>query len=320
MLYILQLFFFLILVFLMRFFSSRRTSENESKLLSLFIFLAFLLCFISFVILETYLFLLFVIYISVLIWVGKKNYYNLKIKDLEIKSNKLSRDYKIVFISDFHYDIKRNKFNDKAMKNLLDSLPTEGIDLLLLGGDYANYSENIDIFIKYMSQVTLKVPTIAIYGNHDFDKIDKFDELFQQINVRTLHNSHIIFNSDLIISGVEDLWTGSPDYKIYNKNIDLNKFNILLSHNPDYINKIFDEEFDLALSGHYHAGQVDLIPKFKFPSLISKYVYGNYAIKNKILYVTSGVGGTFFRGNFSAYARFGSNAEIVLINLKKKNK
>lgn len=317
--YILQFFLFSSFIFCIQYAIKNRSRRDELKTFFLISLLLFILSVLSVWVLEFYFFLFFIVYLIILIFIGQRNYYNLKIKNINLQSSKVQKDYSIAFISDFHYDIRIDTFNEKAMKKLINSIPIESIDLLLLGGDYVNYKENIDIFIKYLKEISIRVPTIAIYGNHDFDKIDIFDSKFKDSNIITLNNSYTAFNNDIIISGVEDLWTNNPNYKSYSNEIDKTKFNILLSHNPDYINYILDEDFDLALSGHYHAGQFNFIPKFKLASFVTKYVYGMYNINNKKLYVTSGVGGTMFRGKFSFYTRIGSNPEIVIMNIKKNH-
>ena len=66
----------------------------------------------------------------------------------------------------------------------------------------------------------------------------------------------------IIIGGVEDLYTGHPDAVALGRRVDPSEFAVLVSHNPDVFAAQLPEvpgTWDLALSGHTHGGQVNLL-------------------------------------------------------------
>ena len=70
------------------------------------------------------------------------------------------------------------------------------------------------------------------------------------------------------------------------------KYNILLVHEPDIINKFDYKDYDLILAGHSHGGQVKLplIGALKYPKGAKKYHNDYYKLKNNDLYISSGIG------------------------------
>ena len=61
------------------------------------------------------------------------------------------------------------------------------------------------------------------------------------------------------IIGTDDYWTGIPRFAAAPKRESENR--VLISHNPDYVSFLLENtacEFDLALSGHTHGGQIKL--------------------------------------------------------------
>ena len=76
-----------------------------------------------------------------------------------------------------------------------------------------------------------------------------------------------------------------------------------------------DSKIDFMLSGHYHGGQIKVFG-LTMQRLITKYVYGYFKKGNTQLYVTSGVGGSYMRGEKGKYIRFNARPEINKFKLK----
>jgi predicted MPP superfamily phosphohydrolase len=93
---------------------------------------------------------------------------------------------------------------------------------------------------------------------------------------------------------------------IKEKNI---SYSILIMHEPDYINEIEYENFDLILAGHSHNGQVRLpfIGAIVLPPHAEEYYDEYYKINNTDLYISSGIGTSnlkfrlFNRPSFNLY-------------------
>lgn len=90
------------------------------------------------------------------------------------------------------------------------------------------------------------------------------------------------------------------------------RFNILLSHNPDVFPRAVQLGYDLTISGHTHGGQVTVeylnqyvnVAKFYTP-----YVDGPYELNGKALYVSRGL------GTIGVPVRLGVAPEVSLIRL-----
>ena len=69
-------------------------------------------------------------------------------------------------------------------------------------------------------------------------------------------------------------------------------YKILLLHEPDAIDDLSVNPFDLILAGHSHAGQVRLpfIGAVILPEGAQKYYDSHYKIENSDLYVSNGLG------------------------------
>lgn len=161
-------------------------------------------------------------------------------------------------------------------------------------------------------------PTYAVYGNHDNIAKDEVKKMLEDLGVTILENDFVELEN-IVVSGVADVWTGEPDYNIYQNDINPEKYHVFLSHNPDYIKMVENvDSIDLALGGHYHNGQFQILPGFSFVKLVAKYPYGQYTVNNFQLFVTSGLGGSFLRGKHGCYVRVFTPPEIVYINITPK--
>jgi len=95
-----------------------------------------------------------------------------------------------------------------------------------------------------------------------------------------------------------------------------NKFKILLTHRPEYINMYSKYNVDLVLCGHAHGGQVRLpfIGGLVSPNqgFLPKYTSGEYILKDTKMIVSRGL------GNSIIPQRLFNRPEIILISLWNK--
>ncbi len=264
------------------------------------------------------------LYLIIVYVFGVRNYQKLKLKELEFTSSKVNDEITCIYVADFQHDKAVDSYNQAAMENVVNKINQLEYDVLLLGGDYVNYQNHIDQFFDNLLQIKNRNHVYGVMGNHDYPFIPELEANFQKNNIHILNNDFeevTINNSKITISGVEDLWTKSPNYYAIKERLNEKNYHINLTHNPDYITSFANENYDLSLAGHYHAGQVNFLPKLPQVRLVSKYVYGLFKFEQGSLFVTSGVGGSFFRGKISRYARWNTRPEVVKITIKphKKN-
>lgn len=188
-------------------------------------------------------------------------------------------DGKIVFLSDLH-----NHVYGRKNEELLEAVKAEQPDLILIGGDMlvgkeeVRYQEALDL----VRQLPKLCPVYYASGNHEqrikenpgrysLDYEDYRKEL-QACGVHFLENEscEIPFGKTKIrISGLElPLRVNKKFQKAHvtkeeittclKKKCTADRYQILLAHNPSYMEAYKDWGADLILSGHLHGGCVRL--------------------------------------------------------------
>lgn len=251
-------------------------------------------------------------------------YTNLKVNEIIIESNEIPENFngkKILFLADFQLDTL-TRYNKKQMDRIVKLVNSTEKDIILMGGDYVNWTGKIDRFYKDMEKLkNPKYGTYVILGNHDYVDTEKTIKNLKKLGYDVLRNKNSevkINNEKIFIAGVEDLWKGFPDATKALEGIKKDDFAILLSHNPEYFEEINLEDkkrADLILAGHVHGGQVTFFGKIIHGPVknLKKYGYGMKEYDGNKLYITSGVGGAAFE----MYIRFFARPEIVIFKLKK---
>ena len=135
-------------------------------------------------------------------------------------------------------------------------------DLVALTGDYVGDSAGHAVGMIEPLRL-LEAPAYAVYGNHDLwtDRA-AVGAALAETPVRLLVNESVEAAAGLTIAGVDDAWSGHPNPQLALADAPRDYTNLLLCHEPDYINSIRKAEAPIALqlSGHSHGGQV------RFPS------------------------------------------------------
>ncbi len=243
---------------------------------------------------------------------GIINAYTLRIKEITV-STKKDVELKIVQISDLHLGaITKDKYLIKIIAKINNIKP----DIVLITGDMIDgrYKYDINTF-KLLNKINAEIYFSS--GNHEeYAGIDMVKGLLKHTKIKWLRNE-LIRTKNINIIGLDDTRnknniremlariTTKHNYKT-NK-----KFTILMNHRPIGW-KDASKYVDMMISGHTHGGQI-------WPFIYLTVLEGN-AIRNKyittedhsfMLYVTSGV------GTWGPPIRIGSNAEIVVYNIKK---
>ncbi|MDO5088676.1 MAG: metallophosphoesterase [Leptotrichiaceae bacterium] len=252
-------------------------------------------------------------------------YTDIKIETLEIVSEDIPEEFdgkKAVFIADFQLDT-RTKFNKKQLEKIIKLVNEQEKDIIILGGDYTNWTGKIPLFYKEMEK--LGKPEYGVYavlGNHDYNSVRKNIESLKKLGYKILVNGNdkiTVNNQSIYISGVDDLWKGMPDADKAFNGIKKGDFNIYITHNPDYFEEMTENQkkiADITLAGHTHGGQITFFGKIVLAPIKYKEKYG-YGLKEyggHKIYITSGLGGSAF----GMFVRFFARPEIVVLKLKKK--
>lgn len=204
-------------------------------------------------------------------------------------------NFKVVFITDIHHS---PSFSRERVRKAVQKVNSLNPDLILLGGDYAE--ESIEYLKNCFSELeALQAPfgKYGVLGNHEYllDANLSFREM-QAKGIPCLDNKGVWIerNGERIrIGGVGELWNDSQKLENVLEGVDEEDFAILLSHNPDYIERMSSNMVDLMLSGHTHGGQVTFF-HFWAPvhpsSYGQKYISGLVQTSKAKVLISNGIG------------------------------
>ncbi len=240
---------------------------------------------------------------------GFYNAAKLTVRTIDITSDKVTKPYKFVQISDVHLGTESLHF----LENIIGRINEISPDLVFITGDLLDDDnlkpEDIKVFSK------MKTSAYFITGNHE-RYLQNSDDFFKDCKVvKSLDHSrrYDIFNDEITVYGLEwnrnNVMNKKSEQAVYFDEIetDRNKFNVFLNHEPALYEEAESEGMDLMLSGHTHNGQI--FPFWLFVRMRYKYMHGLYDIGKMKLYVTSGT------GVWGPFMRVLTENEIVIINL-----
>ena len=240
----------------------------------------------------------------------------LKVKEYKVVNNKITDSYhglKIIHLSDIHYN---STINEKELNNIVDKVNEIKPDIVVLTGDLIDerLSYDKDIIINCLSKIEAKLGKFAVSGNHDIP-LDDYNYIIKESGFTSLDNKYELIYSKtsepIIISGIgygdEDIGIKTEQYDKYISELKADDikpiYSILLLHEPDTVDNLDLNKYDLVLAGHSHGGQVRIpfIGKLYTPEGAKKYYDEYYKINNTDLYISSGLGTSMY--NFRLFNR-----------------
>ena len=201
---------------------------------------------------------------------------------------------KIVQISDIHAGLFMGK---KQIAEWVKMVKDLNPDILFITGDFiASPDDSSSACLDAVRFLSSSMPVFGCLGNHDYwGNEEVLTQNFKNSGARLLRNEgegFIFNNTELNICGVEDPMRSTPDFEKASKNLNTGKVTILLSHNPNYFDKIKKYNIPLTLSGHTHGGQINInLPGIHISParLITRYIRGLYSENEGNLYVNPGL-------------------------------
>ena len=161
-------------------------------------------------------------------------------------------------------------------------------------------------------------PTVAILGNHDYEKLEQVERVLQTAGIPLLRNQSLNWRtpsgSMLCIIGLGDWNEGDEQpWRCMSPNGRQDKPVLLLSHDPESRWLLRDYDWDLMLSGHTHGGQIGIPFTGICLSFRSSMPAGLYPFDGgRQVHVSRGVGSIF-------NMRFFCAPEINLIEIQPEN-
>ncbi len=278
--------------------------------------------------------LIVIVIVCVIEWM--REIHTFTVTHYEVQSPKLKclKNRKIILLSDLHnynYGYK----NDK----LLEAIKKEKPDFILIAGDMlvAKAGTSPDIALDFVKQLPGICDTYYANGNHEQrmkENPEKYGQTYfqyreQVINsgVHYLENSSesiVLDNKEIKIHGLE---IPANCYKKFQKvtipercvenclgKVDPSLFQILIAHNPVFMEEYLKWGADLIVSGHLHGG-VARIPGWRGVitpqgGLFPKYSGEMTKVGDTTVVVSKGI------GIHTIPIRFLNPAEIVVLHIK----
>ena len=248
----------------------------------------------------------------------------LQITTYTIKSSEIKGEVKLALITDLHScDYGENQ------KNLLDKIAESNPDAVLLGGDIFDdilEDTNAKIVVENLAK---KHKTYYVSGNHEWwsGRMDEMFGFLSSSGVNILRGNGVNLNvgeNEICIWGIDDpeVNTYDPSFPSWEKQLEkvgkeanTSKFNLLLSHRPEYAKMYLGYDFDVVLSGHAHGGQ------FRIPFIMNglfapnqgffpEFAGGIYSFGEKQMIVSRGLSRESTR-----IPRIFNRPQLVFVNL-----
>lgn len=237
--------------------------------------------------------------------------------------------YRLVQITDFHLG-SFPPGNDFVQK-VVDATNNEEPDMILFTGDLVNnQASEVEPYLETLAQLHASDGIYSIWGNHDYCEYGNNHSIgalkrnrrmlygYQEsLGWHQLMNEHHVVShgmASIAVIGVENPgqppFTNRSNLKKAMKGLNPDMFKILLSHDPHHWRReVVGKKIQLTLAGHTHAGQLK-IGKWTPARMAFKEWGGAYRIGEQMLYVSSGIGGSF-------PFRLGAWPELTVITLKR---
>ena len=225
-----------------------------------------------------------------------------------IKTDKISRDYTFVMLSDVH----NKKENGKEALALTRFIAPDAI--FVVGDLVDRHRKKCDYALSFIQGCSEIAPTYFSYGNHEI----KFPVIFENDILKAgativLDNSFTFLDKscEVVVGGQRPkaITTWLRDFE------ELSGFKILLDHHPEHYKEYLKDEhpeIDLILSAHAHGGQIRI-----FDRGILAPGQGFFPKYSKGLFDDRLIVGTGISNTGDPIPRLGNPTEIVVIHLMK---
>lgn len=248
---------------------------------------------------------------------GIYNIYDVRSTSYNVSSNdKLNNNYKGILITDLHYGLA---VKGKGLEKVVSEINELNPDFVFLVGDIVDEStplEGMEECFKILGSIRTNYGIFYSYGNHDEniysnEKNYTKETLSNNItgnDIKILEDESYRINDELTIIGRSNGYKKSISALV--SEVNSGDYKIVLAHIPMDYKDIKDNNVDLVLSGHTHAGQIFPAKLFEEVFKTSDMVYGYEKEDNFNKVVTSGIAG------WGIPIRTDEHSEYVILNIK----
>jgi predicted MPP superfamily phosphohydrolase len=249
--------------------------------------------------------------IVIIFWLWTYFSLHTKIKNLNIETDKIENDVKILLVSDIHTE---NVTQDFHVNKIIKTIEKEKPDFVIIAWDLMNKPNYgyID-YLKPFKSVK-DTPIFAVEWNHDV----MWNTTIVQ-NIPDKSGIKILNNESVKIAWIQVIWIidkslrwNSVEQTMNQVEFDDNQdlFNILVTHQPIWLDKLTDYPIDLEVAGHTHRGQFYWMRKVV--EWMNDYAYWEYKLWDRTAFVTQWI------WTWWLPFRLWTQSEMVIINLIKK--
>ena len=230
----------------------------------------------------------------------------LRVNEYKIVSPRITENLyglKIIHLTDIHYG---RIVKEEELEEIVSKINNLNPDMIIITGDLLDRdrtlnSEQREQLVTILNKFKSNLGNYIISGNHDlvhpyyYDLVEKtnfknIDDSFELVYHQSSVPLAIVGLSSNILNttSIEDKLNDFLVFKEENET----SYNILLLHEPDFIDQVNLSNFDIAFAGHSHYGQVrlPLIGPLILPPKAQKYHDQFYLIGDFPLYISGGVG------------------------------
>ena len=245
---------------------------------------------------------------------------NVWLEHYQLQTDKEVGSIKVAVFADSHLG---TTFDGDGFEKLMKEIEKQSPDVLLIPGDFIDDSttkEDLEKACRALGNIKTRYGVFFAYGNHDrgyyrgesadFHEADMIKAM-EDNGITILKDDYVLIDNRFYIVGREDAY--SKDRKDINsllKDLDTDKYIIVLDHQPnDYYNEAASSA-DLVLSGHTHGGQ--LFPLTFIGELIgaNDRTYGYERRNNTDFIVTSGI------SDWAIIFKTGTKSEYLIIDIE----
>lgn len=204
--------------------------------------------------------------------------------------DRLHPPLKIAHLSDLHVI----RFGRRE-REVIAILRAERPDLVVITGDSVGEGLHYEAVHEVLAAIAQTRPPLGVWlvrGNWEiWHRVKHEQQYYESAGIHFLVNSGALIRPGVWLAGLDDPWNGYAEPHRALAGAPAGAYVIMLFHEPEYFDEIAGQ-FDLALTGHTHGGQVSLplIGPFWLPAGSGHYLAGWYAERGSQMYVSRGIG------------------------------
>ncbi len=224
---------------------------------------------------------------------------------------RISQPLKIAHLTDLH--TSRLGFRERS---LLRSLERERPDVIVITGDTLSPWGSYDDERPLLGSLHAPLGVWLVRGNwENWRRVDKEREFYRQNGVQFLLNQNSQIAPGVFLIGLDDATYGNANLESAVNGIPPRAYRVVLFHSPLFFSRSAGQ-YDLALAGHTHGGQVriPLLPPLWLPEGIGPYAEGWFEKDGSRMYVSRGLGMTILP------VRFDCRPELAIITIAPMEK